>query len=274
MYARPFFSRGARAALARRVLYASLAALSACGSPPVHKPPAPDMQALIDSYDNPTASVGPDDASDVALAVVAVDALLQQTALRQQLVDVLSQVLDQAVELSDGNNASGFTIDADGYMLITRICSGWTEPGTPDRAANGALLVTATFSDSGLDPIVWGSAAACRYLVSGTQVELDQSGESADSVSVYWGESVEEQELAERALLVDLNLDASIDGQRLSLDFDFRSLAGGDIEYRIERPDGSLIGSVGGDDSVTLRAANGTFACDADLQCEPVAGGS
>jgi hypothetical protein len=244
----------------------------ACGSPGVDKPPAPDMSALIESYDNPDAVFVAGEAPEIALAVATVDGLLDQTNLREQLVNVLEQVLDQAVDLSTNADDSGVTIEADGYMLVTRICDGWTEPAAPDRAANGALLVTATFSQSGLDPIVWGSTSGCRYLVDGTQVELEQTPASRDAVRVYWGEAVEKQDLAERALLVELRLSASIDGQRLPLDFDFRSLADGTIEYRIERQDGSLIAHVGDDESVTLRAANGTFACSADLECTDSSG--
>jgi hypothetical protein len=246
--------------------FGALLSLGACGAPTIDKPPAPDMSRLVESYDSPDGSFDPNESTELAVAVTLVDSLLRQTALREQLVDVLDQVLDQAVELSNEGSDSGLTIEADGYMLVTRICAGWGPSAGPDRAANGALLVTATFSDSGLDPIVWGSAQSCRYQVDAAEVEL-QARSSGNAVSVYWGEAVEQQDLAERALLVALDLDATIDGERLGLSFDFRSLADGTIEYRIPWRGGSLIADVGTGDTVTVRAANGTFTCDTELAC-------
>jgi hypothetical protein len=241
----------------------------ACGSPHVDKPPAPDMTALIESYRQPTASFDPERLPELVAAVAVADEALERTSLRSELVNVLRQVLDSAVDASTRlDDELGVDIEADGYMRITRVCSGWVSPPAPDRDRNGALLVTATFSESGLDPTLWGEAERCRYLRGEVQVELQQDGDSRDAVKVYWGEAVEAEELDERALLVDMSLSASLDGERLPLDFDFRSLAGGGIEYRLEQRDGSLVASVSGD-RVLVRAGNGTFDC-AGFDCSRV----
>jgi hypothetical protein len=231
------------------------------------------MSQLVADYEHPSATFDPGDAPQVLAALALTDGLLAQTDLRTQLVDVLDEVLDQADDISnddgsiDTNGAIHLRIKADGYMRVTRICAGWGSVATPDRAANGALLVTATFNQRGLDPIVWGSIAACRYLAGETRVELDQASDSQDAVSVYWGESVQRQNLEERALLADLNLDAEVDGERLSLDFDFRSLADGTIEYRLPQGNRALIAQLDEGAGVTVRAANGTFSCDGGLSC-------
>ena len=128
--------------------------------------------------------------------------------------------------------------------------------------------MTATFSESGLDPTLWGEAQRCRYLRGEVQVELQQVRESADAVKVYWGQAVDAEVLADRALIVDMSLSASLDGETVPLDFDFRSLAGGRIEYRLEQRDGSLVAGIDGD-RVLVRAGNGTFDC-ADLDCSRV----
>lgn len=250
-----------------------LGACAACGAPHIEKPPAPDMSRLVEAYDHPDAAFDQERAPDVVLAAAAAETLLEQTNLREQLVVVLQQVLEQAANLSGGGKDSlNLAIDADGYMRVTRICAGWDSPSTPDRNRNGALLVTATLTDSKLDPIVWGAAADCRYRVGETQIEIGQTRTSADALGVYWGESVEDDAIASRALLVDLNLVATIDGQGIPLDLDFRSLADGTVEYRVPQDDGALIARVGEQDSVTVRAANGTFDCDAELTCSPRAG--
>jgi hypothetical protein len=250
-------------------------ALIACGAPPVHKPAAPDMSGLVADYEHPSATFDPSDAPGVIAAAAAVDGLLTQTDLRTQLLDVLDEVLDQADDFYnedgtiDTNGKIELRIRADGYMEVTRICSGWASPASPDRAANGVLLITATFSRSSLDPIVWGSAAACRYLAAESRIEIDPASDSEDAVSVYWGESVERQGLEERALLVDLNLIAEIDGERLPLQFDFRSLSDGTLEYRLVQGRRALIAQIADGAAVRVRAANGTFDCDTDLTCRP-----
>lgn len=261
-------------AAARRLsgFAAGLAWLGAagCSEPRVEKPPAPEMTELIAAYAAPDAEFEPGAAPDVALTISLIEQLLEQTDLREQLVDVLAEVLRQATELSGGEDgAADVSFDAGGYIRFTRICSGWTLPARPDRSANGALQLTATFSEAGLDPIVWGSAEACRYRVGDGQIELDQVAQSAAAVSVYWGSGPSDQAVSERTLLVDLDLEATIDAERTSLDIDFRSLVDGTLEYRVPRPDGSLIAHVGSADGVTLRAANGSFECDAELDCVP-----
>ena len=245
----------------------------ACGAPEIDKPPAPDMRQLVDDYEHPSATFDPSDAPELFAAIAVTDGLLAQTDLRTQLVDVLNEVIDQADDVSnedgtiDTNGAIDLRIRADGYMRVTRICDGWELPRTPDVTANGSMQVTATFSRSGLDPIVWGAAAACRYRAGESRIELDQVNDSQDAVSVYWGESVQRRDLDERTLLADLNLSAQVDGERLALDFDFRSLSDGTIEYRLPQGNRALIARLDDADTVTVRAANGTFSCRAELQC-------
>jgi hypothetical protein len=261
-------------ATARRRLWLSVGiagglGASGCSEARVDKPPAPEMTELIAAYTAPDAEFDSAAASDISLAIALIDELLARTDLREQLVDVLAEVLRQATDLSGGEDgAAVVSFDAGGYIRFTRICAGWALPARPDRSVNGALQLTATFSEAGLDPIVWGSAEACRYRVGDGQIELDQVATSAAAVSVYWGSAPSEQDVSERTLLVDLDLEATIDAERAPLDIDFRSLVDGTLEYRIPRPDGSLIARVGSGDGVTLRAANGSFECDAELRCE------
>jgi hypothetical protein len=237
------------------------------------------MSQLVDDYEHPSATFDPGDAPELFAAIAVTDGLLAQTDLRAQLIDVLDEVIDQADDVSnedgtiDTNGAIDLRIKADGYMRVTRICDGWELPRTPDAATNGSMQVTATFSERGLDPIVWGAAAACRYRAGDSRIELDQVNDSQDAVSVYWGESVQRRDLDERTLLADLNLSARVDGQRLALDFDFRSLSDGTIEYRLLQGNRALIAQLDDAEAVTVRAANGTFSCGSDRTCRSSAVG-
>jgi len=245
-------------------------AVLACGSPHVEKPPAPDMTGLVESYERPSASFDPDRVPELLAAARAADEILDRTSLRTELVNVLRDVLDVAVDASTQvDDEIGIDFEADGYMRITRICAGWAATASPDRAENGALLVTGTFSESGLDPTLWGESERCRYRSGDVQVELLQELGSTDAMKVYWGEAIEAATLDERALIVDMSLSARLDGEELPLDFDFRSLADGRIEYRIPQDDGSIIAGFGGD-RLSVRAGNGTFDCR-ELDCSPIA---
>ena len=235
------------------------------------KPPAPDMSALVESYRRPTARFDAQRLPELVAAVVVVDELLDRTSLRTELVNVLRDVLDAAVDASTRvDDELNLDLVADGYMRITRTCAGWSSPPAPDRANNGALLVTATFTQRGLDPTLWGDAERCRYLSGDVQVELQQESGRSDAVRVNWGEAIEAESLDERALIVDMTLTAFLDGESLPLDFDFRSLGDGSIEYRIEQDDGSVIARIGSDNRVRLRAGNGTFDCD-ERDCAQIA---
>jgi hypothetical protein len=248
---------------------AALGACCACTSADVDKPVAPDMAGLVASYERPDAEFDEQDARLLVAALAAVDGLLDRTSLRTQLLDVLDDVIAQANDISDEENDPLRLIDADGVMRVTRICSGWSPVSEPDLEENGSLQVTATFSDSSLDPVVWGAPSACRYLADDAEVELQPLRSGEDGVRVYWGDSVESADLSQRALLVDLTLDARIDGARLPLDFDFRSLPDEVIEYRVPLGERSLIAQVAADGGVSVRAGNGTFDCGVDLECSP-----
>jgi len=254
---------------ALRALIALGAGSTGCTSADVNKPVAPDMADLLESYERPDAEFDEQDARLLVVALAAVDGLLDRTSLRTQLLDVLDDVIEQADDISDEENDPLRLIDADGVMRVTRICSGWSAVSEPDLEENGSLQVTATFSDSTLDPVVWGAPSACRYLADDSEVELEPLSGSADGVRIYWGDSVETADLAQRALLVDLSLDARIDGDRIPLDFDFRSLPEEVIEYRLPLGDRSLIAQVAADGGVSVRAGNGTFDCGVDLECSP-----
>src|SRR5688572_12545775 len=109
----------------------SLAVLGACTSAEVDKPPAPDMAALVQSYERPDADFDVGDAPELVVALATVDGLLEQTSIRSELVDVLAEVINQADDISDEEDDPLRLIDADGFMHVTRTCAGWDSPSVP-----------------------------------------------------------------------------------------------------------------------------------------------
>jgi hypothetical protein len=261
------------------VIVASL--LSAgCEPPPLVIPAAPDMGQLVQSYETPSARFDPAEADELRVALAVLDALLERTAIATYVFDVLESVVNETEETGSENEDEGeagaaeLTLDADGYLRVKRICDGWVTPAVPDVEANGQLDLTTTFTENGLDPVIWGNAASCRYLAGETRLELRQTPGSPYGISVYWGQGVDIESLAETPLLFALNLTGVLGDEELELELDFRTVTGREIEYRIERGGGSFIASIAQDGAITLRAENGTFECPDEMPCAEISAGS
>lgn len=243
---------------------------SSCRPAPLVIPDAPDMDALVQAYDQPSADFDPAEADEVRAALAVLDAVLERTGIASYFFDVLENVVGETESTAGGaseGEAADLTLEADGYLRIKRICNGWVAPAVPDAAANGQLDLTTTFTELGLDPVIWGNAMQCRYLAGQTRLELRQIPDSAYGLSVHWGEGVDLQSLVERRLVFALNLIGVVGEEELDLKFDFRTLTGRAVEYRIEQDGGSFIASVTRANTVLLRAANGTFECEQGLAC-------
>jgi hypothetical protein len=244
----------------------------------ITKPEAPDMAPLVQSYEFPSASFESSDAGELRSALTVFDALMERTEIASRVFEVLENIVGETDVGDETEQAEDegvdLTIEADGFLRITRICNGWVVPPVADADANGELELTATFTELGLDPVTWGNATRCRYLAGETQLELRQSPGSEYAVSVYWGAGVDLEALAERPLLVAMNLLGEIDDEQLDLRFDFRTVTGNEIEYRIETDEGSLVASVAEDGTLAVRARNGIFACPAEMPCAELDGRS
>jgi hypothetical protein len=236
------------------------------------------MGELVQSYEVPSAPFDPAEADELRGALAVFDALLERTAIATYVFDVLESVVNETEatgsEDEAGDDDVDLTLEADGYLRVKRICDGWVAPAVPDVEANGQLDLTTTFTENGLDPVIWGNAASCRYLAGETRLELRQTAGSPYGISVYWGQGVEIDSLAETPLLFALNLTGVLGGEELALEIDFRTVTGREIEYRIERGGGSLVASIAADGTVTLRAENGRFECPDEMPCVELPAGS
>jgi hypothetical protein len=126
---------------------------------------------------------------------------------------------------------------------------------------------TATFSEKGPDPVVWGSVAACRYRVGGTRVELTPAGD-VDGLRVYWGEGVDRETIASKDLVFSIDVRADIDGESSALDVDFRVVDQGTLEYLVPVDSGVLVVRANADGTFVLRSRDGSFACAEDFDCD------
>lgn len=254
---------------------AALSALCACTAPGFEKPEAPDMRELLQRYESPSGSFDPGDAELVGAAVALFDEVVGNTDIVARVTDFLGAVLqpvtaDQRREPEERDTGSDepfqLSVRADGYLVATRICPGWTLPSVVD-AANGTARVTATFSEEGLDPVVWGTVSACRYRAEDRRIELTPSSER-DALRVYWGERVSRSTLSEVGALVSLALRADVDGAEVDLELDLRLADNDALEYLLPAGSGSVVVRANDDGTFAVRSIEGTFECDEGFACE------
>jgi hypothetical protein len=155
------------------------------------------------------------------------------------------------------------TLEAGGFLRVTRICPGWETSPVADRQRNGFQVLTARFTESGLEPVVWGDVERCRYRFGDSRIEIDAAAGSEYSLAV--SRPPAEADAGAPTLFV-LRLAVTLNGETTDLSTDFRVLPEG-VEYRLERDDGSLTARTDPDGSLHVRAANGRFVCDDALSC-------
>jgi hypothetical protein len=160
------------------------------------------------------------------------------------------------------------TLEAGGFLRVTRICPGWQTPAVADREQNGIQVVTARFNESGLEPVVWGDVERCRYLFGESRIEIDAAEGSEYSLAISRQPPSDDD--AGTPTLFVLRLAVTLDGERTDFSSDFRVLPEG-VEYRLEQEDGSLTARADPDGTLHVRAANGHFVCDDALSCRPEA---
>ncbi len=247
--------------------------LLGCAPSGLVKPSAPDMTELVASYTAPDADFDPQSADALRPALLGFDELLARTDIAPRLFQALGQLAAQARDGDTADTAAeeALTLRADGYLVVTRICNGWQDPAVPDAANNGTLQLTATFNETGFDPVIWGSVQTCRYLVGESQLLLQQKPGSDVPLRVFANRSDGNFTGGDTALLFALQLAVTLDGEALDLAFDFRTTDGSAVEYRVPQGGGSFIASVGPDGALTVRANNGYFSCDPELRCAEMA---
>jgi hypothetical protein len=253
----------------------------ACSAPPppVKKPVAPDMSELIAAYEAPTAALDPETAAQVLTTVDDLLAQLADLGLTDQLLGTINTTIDEQIEqtsmTAETSSALGVergarleklvqrAVRGDAYLVATRICGGFADEAVPDPL-NGKITLTVGLSGDVLDAVMWGKFDACKYRLSGQDVQLtgEQPGEPG-SYSVYVGERLTLKEFALSTVLMQLSLWAELNGTGQLIEFDFRvnveTLA---LDFRIEVEGGYVIAHAD-TTLVGVTATNGEFGCDA-----------
>ena len=232
------------------------------------------MRPLLQRYESPTGSFDPDDAELVALAVTSFQQLMGETDIVARISELLSDVIEPITDVqrpgpeqpdTGSDDPFQLSLSANGYLVATRICPGWTLPPAVDTG-NGTARVTATFSEEGLDPVVWGTVSACRYRVEARRIELQPSSER-DALHVYWGAAAGRSTLSVLGAIFSLALRADVEGVGLDLDLDVRLAENEALEYLLPLGGGSVVVRANADGSFGVRSVEGSFECDDSFSC-------
>ena len=160
--------------------------LAGCRKETIDKPDAPPMADVLDALASPTGTF--DTATAPALRKGIDDALngLVGAGVTDRIVSAIDDAVREAQSKSSTKTASLTPRDfaGDGFGRVTRICDGWGPEPTPDDAANGHLVLTFTFNETQIDPVVWGNAERCLYALGGKRLRLDR-GTSTDDLRLY-----------------------------------------------------------------------------------------
>jgi hypothetical protein len=254
--------------------------LAACSSSEglATRPKAPEMRVAASAINSPTGVIGKETVTGLVDQIFSTDDLLHRAGIQQPIGQAMAAlkagsaresagppVATPGLEIEALSEPQAFGINGAGWLEMTRICDGWGPAPAPDPG-NGSMRVYAGFTESGIDPVVWGTLRACRFPVTVAstvhQVELD-GGASDAALSVYIGDSISFTGIELAPIIAVVDLRATVDGTaaalRTTLRFDPRDRS---FQFVLPLPDGSLVAQVSGVDTFSLRGANGTVGCD------------
>jgi len=253
----------------------------------VDKPIAPSMQATIDAYTAPNGWLDAAGVLELAAAVTQRTTVIDSLAIDVRVLDAaraaiaqLSQqagvqgpaVFPQALSAEPvAVSSQALTVAGEGFLVVTRICDGWDVVPIASLA-NGTMQLTVGFTEQGVDPVVWGSLALCKYRLNERFIQLDGRAvdRSRGDVRVYVGSNVTTMTFGTfvEPVLVELEAQLVLDGVEVGgalsfqIDVNTRALAmlvplsTGNVVVSL---DAARLGAV-------VRAGNGTFACDLAAQ--------
>jgi len=224
-----------------------------------------ETQAIVAEYERPTGSV------DIGLVQAVLDAVnaklpnLNLDWLPNFAADLLTGLHDR-LQQSDLPDSPDGSVETHHFILsavvnLHRICPGFDDPPGPVDMANGHVDSTGIVKDGALEPEVWGVAAGCKT-----------------SLSLYGGKAVSGNATLDGTVILYLlgPLPTSLSNARFLLRYDGQLALGnqtgdtsidlrifdGLVGFRVPVTDGNIVVEKGTGSSVTLRASNGTFACD------------
>jgi hypothetical protein len=284
----PLYGRPARVASVALVPLA-LGACSDHGR--VDKPTPPDMSAIVEGYDAPTAVLDAETAVEAAEQIRNLAELLDRYGIQQFILGpILGGIANYEGGTSDersSDDAPSFEAGAaalrgegsrvlpkgltraeetdDAYVIATRICDGWGPRPEPD-VANGTIDFTFSITDDRIDPVAWGSFDDCQYRLDDSEVLIGARDGAPGSFSLYVGESTRFRDVLNTPIIAAIDTWAGIDGtgDRLQVDVRF-DLATTHIESRVPVTGGFLVAEAD-TTLVGARGLNGDFECDIEAR--------
>lgn len=253
---------------------AVLGLLIGCGAPPPPEQHPPDLNVLVGVYDRPDGELDQSVLLSAVLFYFQHREFIEDLELDRSLIESVRDAFSVDYEIRSTRSEIGTRQDelsalGEGYAVIRRICSGWEDP-SPDVKTNGLIELRGTFDASGPDPVLWGQAQGCRYLVADRRILVD--GEPG-GIRLHIGEGLSFDDVGDKPVLLDIDLRVQVDGDEQRVRLDFRVTGTSLVEVRVPR---SVIPAAGGDivlgysggQLIEVRAGNGRFACDpGELRC-------
>lgn len=247
-------------------------------------PEGPDMEPRLEEYELPSAPLNADNVAEaVEQGLAAFETVTGTNSLtpvmqavfgmgegeegQEETVRSELEVRRQGVAVGDQ------TVEGDGYIDLTRVCAGWEGPGVVDAELNGQVDLTIVFSDQGFDPVIWGEATDCKYLVvldDGKEYKVRLDG----SVSVHTGTLLSEPEERPAKALIEFGGTLEVDGQVNEAKFHFRLVLGEkeeevDLEVSVEVNGGNLVFYYKSIGVNGFRGSNGLWTCNLEeKKCE------
>lgn len=241
-----------------RWLMLPIAALCACGNnAELDIPSPPNYQSRSDAFDAPTGTVGSSPTGDLLLGAAGVlVAGSELSELVGSLLDPDARSSEQTlVSREDGRNK--ISVSGDGYLELIHRCDN----------EGGRVELIGRFSESGIDPVLWGESDDCLKETDVGTVSFD--GPIIVELSAAPAPTASESD-------EPLEFDVIIPGRGELLgivveDFAIR-FAQESTLLLLPVPDGHVVGEVRSDTpgSVRLTGTDGVFMCDFNtFDCVP-----
>lgn len=242
------------------LLACCLGALSAvaCGGV-ADIPDTPDLRALIQSYEVPTAAL---DETSVARVVQDAPALNELSASFFAAQDLVESDVDQAS--SSSSSGTGSRIRLQGSISLQLRCPGDADEPSFDSSVNGSVSLTLAVADNKIRRSFGGDATGCKLhatrLGRTFRVQLD------GPVAFDLGNDLGIGQPWSGQLLASFPGTLTVDGH------EFRSLSGrlvdGVFQYLLQLDDGTVVLQLGDNDKLlSVRDGNGTWSCQEGELC-------
>lgn len=231
------------------------------------------MNDVLDAFESPNGTFDSSTAATVRSSLEdATVILIGAGRLTERIVDVLLEAMNEAQEVGRSDTTTqaspnigvrAVTFVGEGFARVIRICDGWGPVPVPDAVANGHLMFTFTFNETGLDPVVWADVLRCLYVVEGHRVRIEPGGSESD-LRLYIGENATPETLTTTPLVLAIDVTATIDDRRVTTKLAVRFVdEAAEAELLVPVSDGSIVVSITRTSVISVRAGNGTFTCDA-----------